>query len=333
MKKRVYDRQSIKRNLGLSTNKDVKFLQRMAADLDLDKTSIVLKIVGDTRYPFTSPKHVAVDRVEGTEKGVHGVSVQRVAVIEGEEIIVASFSVPHKVLCNPTNHVVYRIVLYSAAQLYAMSKHGGLGGNQYLLPIRSDGTYNSELQGKSAVYIGKTSQGIFSRYKQHLQSVLTNPHTVFHKYWHGNGEDNLFASIQVIGDAVISEKAYDLEEEYIAKYATYPEFQLLNTCSSRAAIKELFEKFPHLRNEKIDVERAEELRLLMSSRTAEAWQNPNYAEKVICNNPRNLDAWQVRKIRCLSSVDVSSREIAEIIGCSFDVVRRVLKRTSYKRIL
>lgn len=66
---------------------------------------------------------------------------------------------------------------------------------------------------------------------------------------------------------------------------------------------------------------------------AEKWNDPNYAEAVICGRENRLDADQVREIRYLSALGYSLEHIRSAVDAiNIDQVRRVLEGRTYARI-
>jgi hypothetical protein len=66
---------------------------------------------------------------------------------------------------------------------------------------------------------------------------------------------------------------------------------------------------------------------------AESWNDPAYAEAVICGRENRLSAEQVRRIRYLAAIGTPDGQITTQVGASnISQVRRVLTGRTYARI-
>jgi hypothetical protein len=238
-------------------------------------------------------------------------------------------------------HVVYLIVLDSIARISAEIRHGGYVSPTMQMTVAARDAH----QGKQVVpmdaitgdalpvYIGKTSVGISKRLRQHVQSAAKGSTTRFHRAIAGGyGYAPMLPTVTAIDRAATEEGAYDLEEWYIKQYFESRDFGVLNTTHSRKAIAALLEQFPHLFDKK-KKEQAEEMLHAARSGGANPWDDPLYAESVICNNERNFNSDEVRQIRMLSGLSSSVSEIARTFSTSPQRISKVIAGDTYARIL
>lgn len=240
-------------------------------------------------------------------------------------------------------HLVYLITLNSVAVQKASLELGGpvIPHEKLMLGSvarqKEKQLYNWELtlDGRQPTYVGKTSQGMSVRFKQHINSMVRGSRTMFHLSMAGveGRKESMLPSMLAIDSADSSDKAYALEEAHIRSYQNDPNIVSLNSTISREMIAEFLKEFPELRNDIKSIEQAEELLEARKAASRASWDDPDYAEAVICNNENNFDSFQVRQIRMMHRMGSSSAQIANGIGVTQRRVDDLLTGKKYSRVI
>ena len=329
---------AVKNHLALPV-KLAKNLSSEAKSIDTLSKSVVLTVVSNDHCGFdVVDAPIAMWR----EQQVHGVSVIH-SIGHRDPRVGVRCTVPwHTVIRNAPDagHVVYGIELATVSRLLAEIKQGGVVfatkeavQEAKLLKKSQDVPLEMVIGDRAAYYIGKTSVGIARRLKQHVNSSVKGARTRFHKAIAGKGcYQPMLPHVRLIDCADTEEKAYDLEETYIQIYMHDGAAYVLNTASTRQAILELKKMFPDL----FDARRREEApEMLQTARSGgvNPWDDPAYAEAVICNNDRNFDSDEVRQIRMLRGLGSSPAQIARVVGAKPPRILKVLEGATYARVL
>jgi hypothetical protein len=214
--------------------------------------------------------------------------------------------------------------------------------------------------GRSYVYYGITKRGWNLRFLEHTKSALQNDtrrlfpqkfnELVSARLAQRSGTVDprpklagLITSICAVG--LQEEAAMDVEEYLVDKYSFAQKHELglnmipggregihalhrlvgdahkglADTEMREAALDTYFKQHPQLGIPKPGV--------------AESWNDPAYAEAVICGRENRLSAEQVRQIRYLAAIGTPVGQIATQVGASnISQVRRVLTGRTYARI-
>ena len=225
-------------------------------------------------------------------------------------------------------HVVYCITTFSEGRYKAMVSTG-------ILPFaknENSDVLDTKRNGAIPTYIGMTSKGMAERLKQHLYDTASGSMVRFHSVMRGDKYSPQLPAATIIRQLPTREECFAAEEKEIKEMALLEGTMSLNTLMGALdASNNLFEKFKSERN--VDPERAEEVLSRLSSASTVNWQDPDYAEAVICNNDRNFDGHDVREIRLLSSLGASPEAIANKLNTSTIRVKSVISKKTYGRIL
>lgn len=235
---------------------------------------------------------------------------------------------PHK------GHCVYNILTSSPSNTFALRMNPENDSDKKAwVPMYPGKSFGKEKQGRTLVYVGKTSNGVFNRFKQHMYSMASGSMTQFYQIMRGlpGYQPQLPIGLTLVSQFENEGEAYNEEEIQIAEISQYEDFALLNTIGSRAAFSELVKKFPGERE--TSPELAEQRLLELSNRTASNWNNPEFAESVICNNPRNFDKFDISTIRLLNKLKVSPSEIAKRFDVPVRRINGVIDARTYARII
>ena len=315
---------ALQNHLGV-TRRMANDLDRIAQELDLRTTSLYADVrddvlrwqATDTRYP-----NINADSFEHGITVVHGSGVT--------DNLVVMFTSPWRFILKSApdfGHCVYSITTFSFSAISQIMDHRlpNIDGQMARKPRES-------LINKPMAYVGKTSKGLVRRLKQHVTSAFVNESmTRFHRVMRGdeNWQSQWPQGISLIGQYPSEDAAYEAEARHIARAAEDDRVQILNTTGSRDA----WMKLPLREQKHVSAEHAEEWLVARSSAAKQMWENPETAEAIICNNPRNFNADDVRLIRFLSMLGTHERVVANNVGASVDRVRKVLAKRTYRRIL
>ena len=323
---------AVRNHTGLDTSA-LRWLDKLCAALDLRKSSVFLFISeSGMRYDILEIKGALF-----RNRQAHGLTVVY-SLSDDDYKTGPTLVVPWAMIKSgapSTGHAVYAVNLFSYGRMSMMLQHGQL-------PM-SDGDESHEGQpvpfdvktkGRIPAYIGKTSQGIYKRLTQHLASAFRGSMTPFHRTMMGSDKyQGMLPTINLIDAAQNEEDAYSLEEDYIKASSLDPRIALMNVISSRDAIQTIRQEFPHLIQQvERSPEQADEILESRRSATSALWDDPDYAESVICNNERNFTALEVRQIRMLSAMGIPLPAIANSLDVRKDRIKAIVSGKTYRRI-
>lgn len=316
-------------------------IDRLVTSIKQSTTSLVLFVYDDGGWAYETVETPLTHWRDGT---AHGISVIYTLAPRDDRIGI-SFTVPWHVVqkaAPSTGHCVYAVTLFSVERTEAMLKAGDV-----VSPLPRLAEKAKEVRGKTRVpldaltkgripvYVGKTSKGMANRISQHYASACKGSRTPFHKVLSGGDlYEPMMPRVHLIDWADTEDRAYDLEERYIRENAEHGGETLmpLNVIASRDAIRQLREEHPELWNP-ARAEQAEELLEAKRLAASENWDDPIYAESVICNNDRNFNAIEVRQIRMMSRIGMPAARIARTLGASKQRVMALLAGRTYGRVL
>jgi hypothetical protein len=292
--------------------------------IDLKKTSVGMTIwpdgqcsisAIDNKYPFN-----------GTFR--NGITVFHRA--DFDEILSIPISATWEVLKKGApdfGHVVYCVTTFSQPRFNALVDYG-----KVVFPTEQrKEILDTQRGGAFPTYIGMTSKGAANRLVQHIASASKGSKTRFHRVLKGEKHIPQLPMLNIIRQTQTREACFAAEEEEIKIAAKLEGVISLNTLmGSLDASKLLGEKF---NDRKTCPEYAEEALARMASATSLNWEDPDYAEAVICNNDRNLDGDCVREIRLLSALNLSVDTIASKLDVSKARVISVISRKTYGRVI
>jgi hypothetical protein len=314
----------------LALNRRQSFeLDDFCKQIDLNKTSVGMSVwpdgtcsvaaLKDVTYPFNGVQRPGVTVIHRCDFEPDGLS------------LVTSAAWPFVLKGAPDQgHIVYCVTTYSEGRFLAMQKSDGK------LPMPTEvkpEVLDTQRGGAVPTYIGMTSKGMAIRLQQHIYSAYSGgSSTRFHKTLRGDKYAPQLPAVTAVRMLETRAGAFAAEAEEIKTAGDLPGVRLLNALLSGEALEQLFAKAPELRG-KVDQEYAEERLNAMSSGMTLKWQDPDYAEAVICNNDRNLDADTVREIRFLIGLGVSSSSIAVKLSLTPSRVNSVAAKKTYGRII
>ena len=336
-KGRALNTHAVRNHLGLG-KRTIKALDFAAALIDREKTSIHIFVFDDGRYEIEYSSTPFINRAGEWH---YGVNVMHPLDQFHDPRIALKLTAPWEVLehsAPDTGHIVYAVHLQSPERTAAQLALGGpVTPKQHLVDAareEAEGAFDIATGERIPVYIGKTSQGMAKRLRQHIDSAVRHASTPFHRRIAGDAHyAPMIPSVFVLDIAKTEQAAYDLEERHIRdSIERYSEkLYTLNVLTARDAIAKLREDFPELFR-RANKEQAEELLALRAKNTSAAWDDPQYAENVICNNERNFDAHEVRQIRMLHRLSTPPAAIAKAFGADPVRVVSLLKGRTYNRI-
>ena len=228
------------------------------------------------------------------------------------------------------------------------------------------GTYSVYLHalmadsGEKFVYYGITKRGWNTRFMEHVKSSVKEQSNHLFSRKLGELIDARAAEVSGVFDArpklsgmvtalcavgLTEQQAMDTEEYLVDKYSLSSQHQNglnmipggyegIRSLYRLSVIKEPATLDTEAREELLDgYIRANPMLGVPNPVVAAAWNNPEYAEAVICGRENRLDAGQVRRIRYLSAQSYSVDEIQEAVGALDEgQVKRVLEGRTYSRI-
>jgi len=313
---------AVQNHLGLD-RKLAERLDGVISLIDIRKASLILNICDKNDLVVTEVP-VASDAASNL---LHGIHVNYDGVIR----LVAPYSALLKTSPR-TGHIVYMVYPMSADKTEAVSE-------QNLVPrvcvdpkYKGRVPFESLVKNRLPIYVGKTSRGLAIRAIEHIASAFKNPQTKFHKALAGGDKSYpMTATFMLLDSYQNEEAAYRSEENEIKKASDLEDVYLLNTMFSRQAFDELQKLDKSFRN--VSPEDAEEMLARRSSATAKNWNDPEYAEAVICNNERNFDADDVRTIRMLYKLTRNIDAISSKLGVKASRVKSLISGVTYRRVL
>lgn len=336
---KVFNLKALQNHL-LLTRKQSMHLDGYASCIDMKKTSIIMQIYSDgscycdtTSDPIASKESGSV-----TAKEMHGVYAVHYLTPDADvgPSVTAPFCLVERGMPDK-GHAVYIVNMFSVDRLRAIKN---IGNGMIPMPLESQKTDDGEktlfdvaTHGSVPVYIGKTSKGVGFRLKQHMYSAYSGSTTKFHKVLCGSNKyQPMIPATNLLGLYQSEQEAYDAESKVISSTVGLPGVYLCNILGATMALDDLLKFAPKLRG-KIDAEYAEERLMELRSRASDNWDDPEYAEDVICNNDKNFDAHEVRLIRMLSRMGDSDRVISIKIGSPVNRIKTLLSGNTYSRIL
>jgi hypothetical protein len=336
---RVLSYKALMTHLGLSKTQAILVCQN-AELISLGRSSILFHSYLNGECGFS-----IVDKPSACGLGgglAHGVVVMY-HMDNDDNGLTVNFSAPYDALkkgCPDVGHIVYNVSCFSPERIDAMRRHGGVPvipteGAAKDQQVFSRRNLDLVTGGKFVTYIGKTSRGLYQRATEHLLCAYDNNgrKTRFHTALAGSDSFYpLVPSFHLVGLFNSSEAALDGEEALIKASSLLPDVVLLNTVSSREALKKLFELYP-AEARTVEPEMAVERLQQLSAATAANWENASYAQSVICNNPNNFDVDDVFQIRMLARMNIAVVDIAKTLGAKAERVRNVIDKKTYWRIL
>lgn len=187
-----------------------------------------------------------------------------------------------------------------------------------------------------AGYFGITKQRWFDRYAQHLSSARTGSPYLFHRSIRENGHKRGYH--RVVFSIIDQERAYALEEEFVALGTLYP-LGLNMIPGGLAGIRYLHNlgvrpSSPEARDAAVrDLLTRETVDGRSNPLCAARWESdPDYVARVICGHSGRLTTEQVRSIRLMSIAGRPAEMIATILGDQERRVRAVLTGKRYGRV-
>ncbi len=316
-----------------------EYIDELASTLDMRKTSLALFVMeDDVGYDFYDG-----DMANFKGKNRPGLMITFQIDKNIDYKIGPKITVPWDIIkkgSQDTGNLVYLILLQSIGRMRSTVENGItdlIPGVLEKYKTQSDVRipFDVVTQGRTPAYVGKTSKGVGVRLVQHLKSSVTGSSTLFHRRLCGDEKyQGMIPIMNVIDSADTEEAAYDLEEHHIRRVVqeSLNDFVLLNTIASREAINQLRNEFPELFNKKYDVELADEILAMKRQTTSNLWNDPLYAESVICNNERNFDADDVRQIRMMKSLGSSPKQIADLYKVNVNRITSLFGGKTYSRI-
>lgn len=313
---------AVQNHLGLD-RKLAERLDGVISVIDRRKASLIISLGNSSNLQVTEIP-VACDTMSNQ---VHGIHVSYDGIIR----LVVPYSAVEKTAPR-TGHAVYIVAPASMSKMDAITPENLVP--QYVLNPPHVGRIPFEMLVKNRVpvYIGKTSRGVAVRAMEHLISAFRNPQTRFHRAVAGNNKTlPMTMSFMLVGSYQNELSAYQAEENEIRKASELDGVYLLNTMFSRQAFDELQKLDKAFKN--VAPEDAEEILARRSAATSKNWDDPEYAEAVICNNERNFDADDVRLIRMIYRLTGSANETASRLGLNSSRVKRLIEGVTYRRVL
>lgn len=330
---KIFNIKALQNHLALTRSQAWR-LDEVAESINFKKVALTVHVISENEMKiFSEPKSGSV--ADNSILAIHAFDLSTNAYDDPKIQIIAPLSILRKG-CSDTSHLVYRIDTFSPGRLDGYIKtlklpepNLNLIENTSAYPI----PFDVATRGKVPAYIGKTSVGFANRLKQHLSSASAGSSTRFHKVLRGSDKYQAqYPVCQILASFETESKAYDFEEEQIKKLVSEDTAYCCNTIGSRQAFDNLIALEPRLKNQ-ITAEEAEELLMLRSKNAAANWHDPDYVERVICNNERNFDADEIRLIRSLYAMKMPLTMIAKKFNAPFKRVKSVIERVTYSRIL
>ena len=339
IKSKFFNLKSCQNHLSLSL-KQARCLEHFVTTIDTTKTSVIMQIYTDGSCSCQPSS----DKLTSTYGSIfiHGVFV--INYIDDDNVDSVNFSSGYDFIKKgmpDMGHAVYCVTTFSSDRSQAIK---AMSSNSPLpMPDKSlkENIKNSDvpvpfdavINGAVPFYIGKTSKGVSNRLSQHLYSAfMRESNTKFHRVLRGNEKyQSQLPTVTLIGLEVTEEEAYKKEAIEIKNSVGVPGTYLCNTIGATMALDDLLKLEPQLKG-RVSAEDAEELLAARSANGKLNWNDPLYAESVICNNDRNFDADEVRIIRTLFRLSESPAKIAKKLSVKKQRVNSLLTGKTYGRI-
>lgn len=186
-------------------------------------------------------------------------------------------------------------------------------------------------------YIGLSKNPWHKRFNQHIELAKSGSSCLFHRAIREHCNDEVMHKVWICG--LSKDKAFELEEEFVAKATLYP-LGLNMIPGGNAGIRYLHKLGIDARSA---VDRDKAIEDLAERDTIDGAPNPlcaarwasdpDFVERVICGHSGRLTADQVRTIRLHSSFGRSPSEILPVVGArNLRQVNNVLRLKYYSRI-
>lgn len=196
-----------------------------------------------------------------------------------------------------------------------------------------------EIEGPT-MYIGVTKRGWRTRWQEHYRAAKSGSHYKFHEMIRKH--PNAIAHHGVVGIVPTEAMAMAAEELSVQELSLFPK-GLNMIPGGYAGMKYLHRIGAVGKGERVSPDDKHEIinrffetasrRGLPNPLASLNWQNPEYAEKVICAGDDRLKPEQIRTARFLATVGKTSPEIANEIGArNVAQVDRLLAGSTYSRV-
>lgn len=216
-------------------------------------------------------------------------------------------------------------------------KDGHFGYSHSICLIEADGKIRDQ-----KYYIGITKRSWLKRMSEHFREIQSGSNKVFHSAWRQYaGNSNVYLASELIVanhtfDEIMAWEEWAVDEQMAAGTSLnmipggFKGMKFLHehriTTSTRITIEERDEAIKRYQalNPRVGIPN-----LLIS----QLWNDPEYAENVICGAEGRLSADQVRRIRELNNDGIPIETITELVNARNQLqVKRVLKGVTYSRI-
>jgi hypothetical protein len=191
-------------------------------------------------------------------------------------------------------------------------------------------------------YIGITKRSWLKRMSEHFREIQSGSSKAFHSAWRQcAGNSNVYLTSELITsnhtfDQIMAWEEWAVDEQMAAGTSLnmipggFKGMKFLHEHRiTRAPLITIDEREEAVKRYQALNPRVGIPNLLIS----QLWNDPEYAEKVICRAEGRLSADQVRRIRELNDVGIPIEKIAEIVSARNSLqVERVLKGATYSRI-
>ena len=336
MKTKVLNPAACRNHLGLNA-KATRMIEELAALIDIKNCSLRVRICPCHGFSWVPDENriCATDNGSGKtrqEQRSHGVIVVYDHVYGDSGLDHFCISAPWSALVKgapAAGHCVYFI------NLLTNKTTPNFENGQFSLNEGDDGRLATDFKTRRmGFYIGKTSVGVANRFKQHLRGKYNGRATLY-RAMRGTEKVQPFwpRMVSLVKQFDSETAAYDFEAQQIKAIQNDKSFMPFNIVGCRESLSLLLKDCPELRNENISPEQAEELLANRKAASQEAWDDPDYARNVICNNPRNLDYDDVMSIRLMHSLGESPDEISKSLEVKTRQIHDVIDGRSYRRVM
>lgn len=190
-------------------------------------------------------------------------------------------------------------------------------------------------------YIGVTGRGWKERWQEHCRAAKNGSHYKFHEAIRTHADCRGMHHI-VLGCVETEEEAMSAEEKLVGYESLYP-LGLNMIPGGYAGVKYLHKIGAIGRGECVSPDDKQDVinrffetasrKGLPNPLASANWQNPEYAEKVICSREERLNPGQIRTARFLASIGKTSTEIlAEVGARNVTQIDRLLAGLTYSRV-
>lgn len=337
LKSKFFNIKACQNHLAVNLNQ-ARCLEHFVSTIDTRKTSVIMQVYHDGSCSCQPSS----DKLTSTYGSVflHGVFVRHY--LDNSHTDSINFSSGYDFLKKgmpDTGHAVYCVTTFSSDRTQAIKCMKGvlpMPDEKLIQAIKGADTpvpFDAVLKGAIPFYIGKTSKGVANRLGQHLYSaLLRESNTKFHRVLRGSDKyQGQLPTVTLIGLEPTEDGAYKKEAIEIKNSVGVPGTYLCNTMGATMALEDLLKLEPKLKG-RVSAEYAEELLAIRSANGKLNWNDPMYAESVICNNDRNFDADEVRIIRTLFRLNDSPEKIAKKLNVDKKRVTSLVTGKTYGRI-